>query len=600
KYKIQKKYNMKSLKFLSLTIISLVVFACSNNKIIEPEITKSELFNHIDFLASDSLKGRYPGTAESKIAAQYIANEFKNSGLKLIPNSGLQNFKINLDIKSGVNNHLTIENKAFTIKQDYIPLSFSANKSLNSEVIFAGYGFNINTKTINWNDYSDIDVKGKWVLILRGDPEMGNNESEYIPYGSDRGKVLTAEEQNAGGVLLVSGQQFDKQDKLEKLNSPEGRVNIPVIHITKEVANILLSKENNTIKNLEEKLNKTFKSYSFNTNTELNATSNLILQENTTQNVVASLTCNKNSKDFIVIGGHYDHLGFGGPNTGSRVTNVHAVHYGADDNASGVSAMLEIAEKLSSIKDSLNKNFIFIAFGAEEVGLLGSKYFTDNPIIKTSNIKAMLNIDMVGRLRTDSALQIGGIGTSKRAKEIIQSTNNTNRFNLALSSEGHGPSDHSSFYSKDIPVFFFSTGAHVDYHTPRDSIGGINFEGLNDVSEFIYSVAKKLSNLDSNLVFQESGPKGDSHKHRNFKVTLGIMPDFAGFEKRGLKADIVIKGKPAYKAGMENGDIITAINGKSIRDIYEYMERLSKLHTGQRITVQILRNDKKDVLLVQL
>ncbi len=591
---------MKLIRYSTFIFILFFFYSCSNIKNNNPEITKNELYNHIEFLASDSLKGRYPGTAESNIAAQYIANEFKMCGLKLLHENGLQNFSITSNIKSGLNNHFTISNKPYILNQDYVPLSFSANMSLNSEVIFAGYGFNINTKSIIWNDYSNIDVSGKWVLILRGDPEIDNTDSEFIPYCSDRGKVLEAEEHNAAGVLLVSGQKFDQKDKLEKLNYPQGQANIPVIQITRELANVILSEKANTIQDLESKLNKALTPCSFNTNIKLNASSDVELQKTSTQNVVSSLICNNKSDEYIVIGGHYDHLGFGGPHTGSRVPNIHAIHYGADDNASGIAAMLEIAEKLSSIKDSLNKNFIFIAFDAEEEGLLGSKYFMSNPIIPIKKIKAMINIDMIGRLKPDSSLQIGGIGTSIRGKDIIQSTNNKQRFNLALSPEGHGPSDHSSFYSKDIPVFFFSTGAHIDYHTPGDSIGKINFDGLLDVTKFICDVAIKISNLDSNLVFQESGPKADSEKHRNFKVTLGIMPDFSGFEKKGLKAEVIIKGKPAYKAGMKNGDIITALNGKSVSDIYEYMERLSKLHVGQTITVEVLRNTKKEVLIVQL
>ncbi|MEA3316619.1 MAG: M28 family peptidase [Bacteroidota bacterium] len=591
---------MKTSKIITLILASVLLFGCSRTQIQEPEITKSELYKHIEFLASDSLKGRYPGTPESTIAAQYIAKEFKKGKLSLLENKGLQNFTITTNIKTGVNNHFTIADEVFTLKNDYIPLSFSANKSLNSEIVFAGYGFNINIDSIKWNDYSNIDAKGKWVLILRGDPEMDKNDSEFIPYSTDRGKVLVAEEQNAGGVLLVSGHEFSKNDKLEKLKSPQGNVNIPVIQITREVANKILSKKNTSIQNLEEKLNNTHTPNSFTTDAKLNASSELVLKRTNTQNVVAELICNKKSKDYIVIGGHYDHLGFGGSHTGSRVPNVHAIHNGADDNASGISAMIEIAEKLSSIKDSLKTNFIFTAFGAEEVGLLGSKYFVDNPSIKISNIKAMINIDMIGRLKPDSSLQIGGIGTSEKGKDIVKSTNYKQRFHLALSPEGHGPSDHSSFYSKDIPVFFISTGAHMDYHTPADTIGAINFDGLLDVSKYISDIAVKIANLDSNLVFQEAGPKADSKKHRNFNVTLGIMPDFSGFEKRGLKAELVIKGKPAYIAGMQNGDIITAINGKNLRDIYEYMERLSKLHTGQTITVEVIRKNKKEVLIVQL
>jgi hypothetical protein len=215
----------------------------------------------------------------------------------------------------------------------------------------------------------------------------------------------------------------------------------------------------------------------------------------------------------------------------------------------------------------------------------------------------MINIDMIGRLRDENSLQVGGVGTSLQAEEILKKINRDFQFTLGMTKEGYGPSDHSSFYSKDVPVFFFSTGPHLDYHTPEDTPDKINYEGLKKVTRYIYSLSNQLSGLDSSLTFQEAGPKNtkDQYKHgEKLKVTLGIMPDFAGIEERGLRADMVIKGKPASRAGMKNGDIITALNGKKIKDIYDYMERLSDINPGQTITVEIIRDNKEKVLMVQL
>ena len=420
-------------------------------------------------------------------------------------------------------------------------------------------------------------------------------------YSSLRSKAMTAKDLGAAGVIFVSGEKFDLNDELIIPGNPEGNINIPVIQIKRELANLLLVNSKKTINELEIEISNNNNSISFNTNAKLKCKTDLFVNSKLTYNVVAQLKTTEESKNYIVIGAHYDHLGFGGYGSGSRAPNDHRTHYGADDNASGVSSVIEIAEKLASIKDSLKTNFLFVAFGAEEMGLIGSKYFTNNLPIDDSLITTMLNIDMVGRMKDDNSLQVGGVGTSIEGESLLQKLNLNYQFKFGLSYEGYGPSDHSSFYSKDIPVFFFSTGAHIDYHTPGDSLGSINFEGLELVSNYIYDFAYELSSQNKLLTFQEAGPKiPNSSGRKKFKVTLGIMPDFSNIEKRGLRADIVIKDKPAYKAGMENGDIIVAIDGYSVSDVYEYMERLSKLKVGQIITVEVIRNDKKEVLIVQL
>lgn len=590
----------KQFIIVSAILLIIIIKSCTLSKV-QPEITQDELYNHIKFLASDSLKGRYPGTPEDKVAAKYIASQFKNSGLELLYNDGLQNFEINTKIKLGENNFLSINNKKIKINEDFIPISFSNNSEINSEVIFVGYGFKFKDADILWNDYTNIDIKDKWVLVLMGKPNTLDKSIPFDKYSSLRSKATIAKDLGASGVIFVSGEQFDIDDELIILEKPEGNINIPVIQVKRTVANILLANSNKTIHDLEVDINDNNKSNSFNTNVKLKCKTDLISDNILTYNVVARLKSTKQSNNYIVIGAHYDHLGFGGVGSGSRAPNDHRIHYGADDNASGVSSVIEIAEKLASVKDSLNTNFLFVAFGAEEKGLLGSKYFTNNLPINDSLITAMINIDMIGRMKQDSSLQIGGVGTSIEGESLLQEMNSQYHFKFGLSYEGYGPSDHSSFYSKDIPVFFFSTGAHVDYHTPGDSLGSINFGGLEFVAKYIYDFAYDLSSQNKLLTFQEAGPKISNKPGRqNFKVTLGIMPDFSNVEKRGLRADIVIKDKPAYKAGMKNGDIIIAIDGYPVGDIYEYMERLSKLKAEQIITLEVIRNEQKEVLIVQL
>ncbi len=584
--------------FTLIAIILGIWYSCTSSNG-NPEITKEELYNHIKFLASDSLKGRYPGTPEDKVAALYIANELKKDGLELMFNEGLQTFEISGGIKAGPNNHLSINTVEFKLGEDFIPVVFSKNKFLKAEVVFAGYGFFIKQGDSKWNDYKNIDVKDKWVLILRGEPKNPETEFSFSMYSGLRSKAITAKDQGAAGVIFVSGERFDEGDELLTLSKPEGEIDIPVIQVKRDIANHILKKHGKTINEIASNIKNDHNSFS--TEVTLNGQTELMVEEKETFNVVAKLI-NDPKREYIIIGGHYDHLGFGGQGTGTRAPGVNEPHYGADDNASGVASMLEIAEKLSNKKDSLYYNYLFIAFGAEEMGLIGSKFFVNNLPFPDSLIKAMINLDMLGRMKVDRSLQISGVGTSVEGESILNDLNSGYNFKLGFSQEGYGPSDHSSFYSKDIPVFFFSTGAHIDYHTPGDSLGKINFPGLLEASNYIYDFTLEISNPDQMITFQEAGPKMPSGNTRNqkLKVTLGIMPDFSGVEKRGLRADLVIKDKPADKAGMLSGDVIIAIDGYSVSDVYEYMERLSKLKTGQIITLEVIRDDQKEVLIVQL
>lgn len=591
---------MKKINLFAFATILIGIVSCQSKKQ-NPEITANELYKHIEFLASDSLKGRYPGTAEDKVAATYIAQEFKKAGLQTLFNEGLQEFEIQSKIKLGENNWLKVNDEIFVVGEDFAPISFSASQQLNSGVVFAGYGFDIKQNNKEWNDYQNIDVSGKWAIILRGEPEIENGGINFSEYNSLRSKAILAKDKGAAGVIFVSGKYFDESDALSSLDNPEGKINIPVIQVKRNIADKLFMQINKTIESIENQVKESKKALNFVIPATIDCQTDIVSESNQTYNVVSQLLINPDF-EYIVIGAHYDHLGFGGAGTGSRNPNTYAIHYGADDNASGTSALIEIAEKLNSKHDSLKNNFLFVAFGAEEMGLIGSKHFVNNLPVNDTLIKAMINVDMVGRMRSERNLQIGGIGTSAEGKALIESINQKYKLKLGLSPEGYGPSDHSSFYAKNIPVFFFSTGAHIDYHTPGDSLGSINIAGMEEASRFVYDLAYMLATNSQELTYQDAGPKipsGD-YNRRKYKVTLGIMPDFSGVEKRGLRADIVISDKPAFKAGMQSGDIIIAIDGKTVADVYEYMERLSHLKAGQIITVEVLRNSEKHVLIVQL
>ncbi len=594
------KYMRSYIKYIVFTSL-ILIYGCQGIKIDEPAVTIPELKEHINYLASDELKGRLPGTKGDLKSAQYIRDVMKSWGLVPAVEDGLQSFEIISSLEAGDNNKLLINN--MTISRDqFMPFAFSENTGHTGEAVFAGYGFNINSDTLNWNDYENIDVKGKWVMILRADPEIDNPSSGFEQFSSDRDKAMIAKDKGAGGVLMVSGGKIDPKDEFDALAKGEYSTGIPVFRIKRELANQILKEKNLTVSRLEEELNNTYAPQSFVTDCSVEGTSELIEQKVRTHNVLMTLPGNDTifKNEYVVIGAHYDHLGMGGPGSSSRAFDTIAVHHGADDNASGIASMLEIAEKYAAEKNNA-RSILFAAFAAEEMGLLGSKYLVDHLPVDANRINAMINLDMVGRLKETKLLQIGGIGTAKEFRDIISRNIDTALFKTSLSEEGYGPSDHSSFYGKDIPVLFFSTGAHLDYHTPYDTPDKINYTGLVDISELVYEISAELAGKNEKLAFMEAGPKTQTNRGmRRGGVTLGIMPDFAGNVKNGLRADFVTPGRPAELGGMKKGDIITAINGKAINNIQDYMFRLSELEHGQTIQVEIIRDDKKELLLIAL
>ena len=295
---------------------------------------------------------------------------------------------------------------------------------------------------------------------------------------------------------------------------------------------------------------------------------------------------NKGADKTIVIGAHYDHLGMGG--SGSLDTGGPAIHNGADDNASGIAALLKIAAFVKNVDHPFKNNFLFIAFSGEEKGLFGSKYYAANPTIEIEDINFMFNMDMVGRLNKDKSLAIYGVGTSPMWKEIMDAT--PNAFVITTAESGVGPSDHTSFYLKDIPVLHFFTGQHKHYHKPTDDSDKINFGGIVEVANYMIGLIMKLD-AKSKLKFTKTKDE-DTRKAAAFKVTLGVMPDYV-YQGKGMRIDSVIGGRVGDKAGLEDGDIVIKIGDVEVEDIYKYMEGLAKFKKGDKAKVTVLRGKKE-------
>lgn len=597
---------MKKIYIISLIIIAAFGFYSGGQKDKNPEITASEIQDHINYLASDSLEGRFTGSKGGEMAAEYIEADFKSTGLQPLFNGSFrQNFPFVAGIKLTDNNKflLTINGEELNpkIEDEYIPAPFSGNVDYHGEIVFAGYG--ISAPDLKYDDYKDVDVKGKAVVIMRYNPEGANPHSEFGKFSAYRYKVNIAKEKGASAVIFVSGYiPKDDEDKLMKLRyDGAGPVtDIGVIQVKRVFADKLFKAEGLDFKSVQEKIDslKTPDSFTFK-NSKVVISTGVEEITKTADNIGGYLEGNdpQLKNEYIVIGAHYDHLGWG--ETGSLYTgSVPQIHNGADDNASGTAGVMELAEKFASQKDQLKRSIIFLCFSGEELGLIGSSYFTNNPSVPIDKIDAMVNLDMVGRLNPENQLTIYGTGTSTGFKDLLNTDNKDFNFKLTFNDEGYGPSDQSSFYAKNIPVLFFFTGTHTDYHRPTDDADKINSKGEEEVIKYVYDVS---DNIDESTAKPDyiNVPRKNEGQPMAFNVYVGTVPDYAT-QVDGLRINGVGEGSPAQKAGMQGGDIIVEFGGKKISNIYDYTYALGDHTPGEVVDVVVLRNGERKTFKVEL
>ena len=585
--------NTRSLyAFIFIVVLGLVLIQIRRANSFS-EITKNEIMGHIRYLSHENRDGRYPGTRGSKDVIAYLVKRLKSYSVQ--PGAGqsfIQPFNITTGIELGENNTVRVNDNVLTVGEDYIPLSFSGNGSTSALAVFAGYGFNIEEDDLKWNDYEELDVKGKWVIVLRHSPERNNQHSVYAPHSALHKKMLVARDRGAAGILFVS--QLEDQE-LYPLKYIPGYKNagIPAIHLSNDRAEEIFKTVGWSRQMIQETMNRSLESITFELpNTIIESVVNLNFIEARAANVIGAIRSgNRKYRDeYIVVGAHFDHIGMGGDGSGSRKPNENAVHPGADDNASGIAGLLELAQKLTAYKSRLKRSILLIGFDAEEKGLQGARYFTEHPTVDLANIITMINMDMIGRMK-DSSATVGGVGTSPVFKHLLDSLSRNRGVNLNMTLPGFGPSDHAAFYSRDVPVLFFFSGFHNEYHTPDDTWKLINLQGEKDILELIYDIVFHLARTPDRPVYTEAGPKqGQMNRDTRFKVTFGIMPAY-GSMKDGLEVDgISNPDGPAAKAGIKKGDVIKSINGKAIKDIYEYMDRLGELEKGMTIPVLVDRD----------
>ena len=509
------------------------------------------LRNHVEYLASDSLKGRRTGTEGEALAADYIASAFQRAGLQPRGTEGyLQPFPVSEGRAIAPATALTINGTPLRLHTDFFPLSFSAGKSL--------------------------DAMASISLLERGEPWFFDvadllNQNKTNPHFdlADALRSKTTDAAQKGATAFFVYNSGKAEDGLQFDSKAGETAPIPVIYLTKSAATQYLKDPAALLR--------------------IKATVAVEPVHRTGRNVVGYI--DNGSATTVVIGAHYDHLGYGEDRNSLARGDGSQVHNGADDNASGTAALLELARmaKASNLKKN---NYLFIAFSGEELGLFGSKYFTQHPTVDLSTINFMINMDMVGRLNDSSrTLTVGGYGTSpvwgqlysRQGKEALYKAA-TYRFD----SSGTGPSDHTSFYQKNIPVLFYFTGLHSDYHRPSDDADKLNYQGQAAIVQHVFSLLQAANKLPERVPFTKTREVAMGTTAR-FSVTLGIMPDYT-YGGAGVRVDGVSEGRPAQKAGIQTGDVITALGEQAITSVESYMQALSRFKKGDKTTVHYTRN----------
>ncbi|MBA4121649.1 MAG: M20/M25/M40 family metallo-hydrolase [Acidobacteria bacterium] len=693
---------------LSFLLLLSFVFSVSAQKAQTQKTDASErnLRTQVEYLASKKLEGRRTGETGATFAAGYIANLFANyklkAGFSSVANGKTNaNFMQTFPFVTGVEmaetgNTFSLEvTKAdgqkltFTDKPAFKPVAFSPNAEIgNTEVVFVGYG--IASDELKYDDYKNLNINGRIVVAFDGMPESDSPHSRFARF-NQHAKALIAKEKGAIGLLLISRVANLENDRLAGLKYDQmlGEAALPTIIVSRKTGADILGTDEAGLKSEEEKLIALTKGAIGGTSSNKPLDSravasfkiNLIKKQADAYNVVGILegTDATLKNEAIIIGAHYDHLGRGG--SGSLAVNSKEIHYGADDNASGVSAMLELARQFSREKKN-KRTIIFIAFGGEEEGLLGSKFYINNPAFPISKTVAMINLDMVGRLK-DEKLTIGGIGTASELKSLVETINprssveatvgednikvktaveeafkregfreikvevkdnkvilngivgkglvvkavnaaseaaklpikvqiyesqNVNPtsaeiaarvpFFLSLNEDGFGPSDHSSFYSKQIPVLFFFTGTHTDYHKPTDTAEKINYQGLLKITNYVSEIVKAIDGNPAKPTYAVAKSSGTTGGRMGFNVSLGTIPNYADNNNDGLLLDGVRDDSPAAKAGLKAGDKVVKLAGRDVRNATDYTFVLGEMKAGVEYEIEIVRGAERLTLKI--
>jgi hypothetical protein len=578
----------------------------------QPEISADKIKVHVEYLASQKMKGRFTGSPESDRAAEYIAAQFRTAGLQpaAAGQSFYQRFTVTVGARLGKQNRAEAvvagQKSALRTGTDYLPLNFSDSGEASVGLVFAGYG--ISADEYRYDDYLHMDVSGKAVIVLRQEPQKDDEKSPFegrqpTQHSQIVNKAINARHHGARVMILVNDQPgAEEEDLLLKFGSLTGPENagLLLIQVKREVVDRWLAPAGKTLAALQKEIDSKLQPQSFyvpDARLELRVDVRRISAQ--TRNVAGVLRGSdpQLAQEAVVIGAHYDHLGLGERNS-LAPSQAGKVHAGADDNASGTSVMLEMMRALVARRKELKRSIVFLAFSGEELGLLGSAYYTKNPLWPLEKTAAMLNLDMVGRPR-DNKLYVGGMGTSPVFPEIVNKANTTG-LQLSFQQSGYGSSDHSSFYVKNVPVLFFFSGLHSDYHKPSDTPEKIQFPDAARVGDLAMRAAVEIANRRERPQFvrvQEAQPAVTGGA--GYGAYFGSIPDM-GEEVEGVKFADVRDGSPAAQAGLKAGDILVEFAGKPIKNLYDMTYALRAHKPGEEVMVTVRRGSERLTVKVKL
>lgn len=591
----------------AVTLVFAILFAFSAWTFEIPTLAQPRvdaLREYVRYLASDELTGRGVETPGIKLARDYIAREFANAGLRPGGDNGtyLQAF----DVATGVAvKQPTVmafaKQSPLRLDEEWTPLGFSGSGKVEADVVFAGYG--ITAKEYGYDDYAGIDAKGKIVLVLRYEPPPKDDKSpfqkapRYSNHATLRAKANNAGDHGAVGMILVDFNRSGDEQKelLSTSNSLWRSGKSPIAaQVKRSVIEKWLDTHGISLKPLKEKIDREEKpasEYLPGAHVTLQVSLEEVRQR--TDNVVGILPgSDPTLKDQnIVIGAHYDHVGFG--RYGTRDSSAEGqIYHGADDNASGTAVLLQLAERLSRSQVRPARTIVFAAFSGEELGLFGSRHYVDYPSLSLSSTKAMINLDMVGRLR-DNRLTVFGTRSAKELSTIV--LGEAQKLGLQVSeSDSVGRSDHMSFYNRKIPALHFFTGTHPDYHRPSDTLEKLNIEGMVKVTDLVSGIVQRLATTKEPLNFvslPSRPPGGGNTEGQGYGSYLGSIPDF-GANGDGVRLAGVSEGSPAAFAGLREGDVIIKLAEIKVQNLEDLTAALRSKKPGDSVDITILRNSQ--------
>lgn len=601
-------------------LLALLSQALAQAPALKPVPDEEALRRHVQALASEKFEGRRAGTTGAALAARYIAEEFARLGLRpccATSRSGarptyqdyLQTFNLAGRGQLGQRNEMSFTDAEgasldLRLNEDWLPLPWTTSarlEQLPAVVVNGG----IVAEELKRDDYAGLDVRGKAVILPSRTPEEADPHNPLARYAEPRWRATAARERGARAIIFVSGETRLADDPLVRSEAEHvaGDAQIVAVVVSEAAARRLLATNDVRRNSTSSALNgDASPSRARPSAVRLTIQTDIVRRHFETANVVGIVegTDPALRAEAVLIGAHYDHLGLGG--RGSLAPDQRAIHYGADDNASGTAALIELARIFAQQRP--RRTFIFAAFGGEELGLLGSNYYVRNPIIPLAQTVAMLNMDMIGRLR-QGRLTVGGIGSAAEWRALVEEVNRRlaplrsgssaeeaqGLFRLTLNPDGFGPSDHASFYARRIPVLFFWTGTHEDYHKPSDTADKINYVGQTQIALFVAEIAREIDRLPQRPTY--AVVRGETNmRATGFRVYLGTIPNYAESD-RGVRLEAVREDSPAARAGLKGGDVIVKLAGRDVRNIYDYTNALSEMQPNVEYEIEVERDGRR-------